>query len=39
MAKMKTVSPKSEEARAMKTKLDVLLKAFKERVPPVKPNQ
>ena len=39
MAKMKTASPKSEEARAMKTKLDALLKAFKERVPPVKPNQ
>ena len=39
MAKMKTVSPKSEEGKAMKAKLDTLVKAFKDRVPPVKPNQ
>ena len=39
MAKLKTVSPKSEERKAMKATLDALLKAFKESVPPVKPNQ
>lgn len=38
MAKMKTVSPKSEEGKAMKAKLDALLKALKESAPPVKPN-
>jgi hypothetical protein len=39
MAKMKTVSPKSEEGKAMKAKLDTLLKAFKESAPPSKPSR
>jgi hypothetical protein len=38
-AKMKAVSPRSEEGKAMKAKLDTLLKAFKESAPPSKPSR